>query len=88
MGYNKEFFEQLITQSEIPEENIIKPPKYSAVIQIGNLHIYLTDKTFTENQIKNMREYFGWEVKNLCESQSEIQIIIMQKKKLIVSTQM
>lgn len=58
---------------EAPEAaNIIQPPKYSAVIQIGNLHIYLTDKTFTENQIKNMREYFGWEVKNLCESQSEI----------------
>ena len=72
MEYTKEFFEDLITQSEIPEENIIRPPKYSAVIQIGNLHIYLTDKTFTENQIKNMREYFGWEVKNLCESQSEI----------------
>ena len=72
MEYNKEFLKEEITQGEIPEENIIWPPKYSAVIQIGNLHIYLTDKTFTENQIKNMREYFGWEVKNLCESQSEI----------------
>ena len=57
MEDTKEFFEQLITQSEIPKENIIQPPKYSAVIQIGNLHIYLTDKTFTEDQIKNMREY-------------------------------
>ena len=72
MEYNKEFLEELITESEIPEENIIRPPKYSAVIQIGNLHICLTGKIFTENQIKNMREYFGWEVKNLCESQSEI----------------
>lgn len=72
MEYNKEFLKEEIIQGEIPEENIIQPPKYSAVIQIGNLHIYLTDKTFTENQIKNMREYFGWEVKNLCESQSEI----------------
>lgn len=72
MEYTKEFFEELVTESEIPEENIIRPPKYSAVIQIGNLHICLTDKTFTEDQIKNMREYFGWEVKNLCESQSEI----------------
>ena len=72
MECKKEFLETIITQCEIPEENIIRPPKYSAVIQIGNLHIYSTDKTFTENQIKNMREYFGWEVKNLCESQSEI----------------
>ena len=72
MEYNKAFLKEEIIQGVIPEENIIQPPKYSAVIQIGNLHIYLTDKTFTENQIKNMREYFGWEVKNLCESQSEI----------------
>ena len=72
MEHKKEFLEEVITQCEIPEENIIRPPKYSAIIQIGNLHIYLIDKTFTENQIKNMREYFGWEVKNLCESQSEI----------------
>ena len=88
MECKKEFLETIITQCEIPEENIIRPPKYSAVIQIGNVNIYLIGKTFTEDQIKNMREYFGWEVKNLCESQSEIQIIIMQKKKLIVSTQM
>ena len=72
MEYNKEFLKEEVIQGIIPEENIIKPPKYSAVIQIGNLHIYLMDKTFTEDQIKNMREYFGWEVKNLCESQSEI----------------
>ena len=72
MEHKKEFLEEVITQCEIPEENIILHPKYSAVIQIGNLHIYLIDKTFTENQIKNMREYFGWKVKNLCESQSEI----------------
>lgn len=73
--FTEEFIEKMgksLPQLEGPEENIIRPPKYSAVIQIGNLHIYLTDKTFTENQIKNMREYFGWEVKNLCESQSEI----------------
>lgn len=74
--FTEEFIEKMgksLPQLEAPEGiNIIQPPKYSAVIQIGNLHIYLTDKTFTENQIKNMREYFGWEVKNLCESQSEI----------------
>ena len=74
--FTEEFMEK-VRQSlppplEAPEiANVIQPPKYSAVIQIGNWHIYLIDKTFTEDQIKNMREYFGWEVKNLCESQSE-----------------
>lgn len=71
MKYNKEFLTEEITQGEIPEENIIQPVKYSAVIQIGNWYIQLTDKTFTKRQIKNMKKYFGWEVKNLCESQSE-----------------
>ena len=40
-------------------------PKYSARISIGSLQIDLTDKTFTEEQIKNMKEMLGWEVKNL-----------------------
>ena len=40
-------------------------PKYSARISIGNFQIDLTDKTFTEEQIKNMKEMLGWEVKNL-----------------------
>ena len=71
MKYNKEFLTEEITLGEIPEENIIQPVKYSAVIQIGNWYIQLTDKTFTKRQIKNMKKYFGWEVKNLCESQSE-----------------
>ena len=53
----RKFTEEFMKAPEVA--NIIQPPKYSAVIQIGNLHIYLTDKTFTENQIKNMREYFG-----------------------------
>ena len=66
----RKFTEEFVEAPEVA--NVIRPPKYSAVIQIGNLHIYLTDKTFTEDQIKNMKEYFGWEVKNLCESQSEI----------------
>lgn len=51
-------------------DNAIKTacvPKYTAVIEIGNLYIYLVDKTFTQEQIDHMREYFGWEVKNLCE---------------------
>ena len=42
-------------------------PKYTAVIEIGSWHIYLVNKTFTQEQIDHMREYFGWEVKNLCE---------------------
>lgn len=74
--FTEEFIEKMgksLPQLETPEvANIIRPPKYSAVIQIGNLYINLIGKTFTEDQIKNMREYFGWEVKNLCESQSEI----------------
>ena len=53
------------------EGSTIQPEKYSAIIWIGNWGIQLKDKTFTEEQIKNMREFFGWEVKNLCESQSE-----------------
>ena len=39
--------------------------KYSARISIGNFQINLTDKTFTEEQIKNMKEMLGWEVENL-----------------------
>ena len=42
-------------------------PKYTAVIEIGSWHIHLIDKTFTQEQIDHMREYLGWEVKNLCE---------------------
>ena len=40
-------------------------PKYSARISIGSLQINLTNKTFTEEQIKNMKEMLGWEVENL-----------------------
>lgn len=43
----------------------IELPKYSAKISIGDLEINLTNKTFTEEQIKNMREMLGWEVENL-----------------------
>lgn len=43
----------------------IELPKYSARISIGNFQINLTDKTFTEKQIKNMKEMLGWEVENL-----------------------
>ena len=43
----------------------IELPKYSAKISIGNWEINLTNKTFTEEQIKNMKEMLGWEVENL-----------------------
>lgn len=47
------------------EGNTIELPKYSARISIGNFQINLTDKTFTEEQIENMKEMLGWEVENL-----------------------
>ena len=34
-------------------------PKYTAIIEIGNWHINLIGKTFTQEQIDHMREYFG-----------------------------
>ena len=60
MEYIKEFLDAFKT-------NEIKLSIYSAVIQIGSWCINLIDKTFTKNQIRNIREYFGWEIKNLCE---------------------
>ena len=72
--FTEEFIEQMgkaLPQLEGFKGSTIQPEKYSAVIQIGNWYIQLTDKTFTKRQIKNMKKYFGWEVKNLCESQSE-----------------
>lgn len=72
--FTEEFIEQMgkaLPQLEGFKGSTIQPEKYSAVIWIGNWCIQLKDKTFTEEQIKNMREFFGWEVKNLCESQSE-----------------
>ena len=50
------------------KDNVIQEPKYSAVIEIGNWHIQLTNKTFTKRQIKHMKKYFGWEVRNIDES--------------------
>ena len=43
----------------------LKEPEPTAIIHIGSWHINLYNKTFTEEQIKNMREFFGWEVENL-----------------------
>lgn len=51
--------------SRVELSGTIELPKYSAKISIGNWEINLTNKTFTEEQIKNMKEMLGWEVKNL-----------------------
>ena len=49
-----------------PEQlKTIMLPNYTARIIIGSWKINLTDKTFTEEQIKNMKEMLGWEVENL-----------------------
>ena len=51
-----------------PADIFVTVREPTAVISIGSLYdIKIYDKTFTEEQIKNMREFFGWEVKNLCE---------------------
>lgn len=47
------------------QSSAIELPKYTAKINIGDWEINLTNKTFTEEQIKNMKEMLGWEVKNL-----------------------
>lgn len=47
------------------ETGALKLPEHTAVIEIGNWVIQVTNKTFTEEQIKNMREMLGWEVTNL-----------------------
>ena len=49
----------------------LKEPEPTAIIHIGSWHINLYDKTFTEEQIKNMKKLLGCEVENLCEAQSE-----------------
>ena len=50
------------------EQIIIDFPSPTAEIYIGDLHIQIRNKTFTKEQIKNMQDYFGWEVRNLDES--------------------
>ena len=64
----KETIYQLEKVPTIQPEKLIQPEKYSAVIEIGDLHIQLTNKTFTKRQIKHMKKYFGWEVRNIDES--------------------
>lgn len=43
----------------------IKQTKFTSKIKIGSWEINLIDKTFTEEQIKNMKEMLGWDVENL-----------------------
>lgn len=50
--------------SDLYNESKIQLPKYSARIKIGSWEINLIDKTFTDEQIKNMKEMLGWEVEN------------------------
>lgn len=63
--YRQEMKKETSDNLPLPEGAKIALPKYSARISIGNFQINLTDKTFTEEQIKNMKEILGWEVKNL-----------------------
>ena len=42
-------------------------PKYTAKVEIGGWIIMLRDKTFTPEQIEHIKEYFGFEVENICE---------------------
>ena len=63
--YRHEMKKETPDNLPLPEGAKIALPKYSARISIGSLQINLTDKTFTEEQIKNMKEMLGWEVENL-----------------------
>ena len=63
--YRQEMRKETPDNLSLPEGAKIALPKYSARISIGNFQINLTDKTFTEEQIKNMKEMLGWEVENL-----------------------
>ena len=63
--YRHEMKKETSDNLPLPEGAKIAFPKYSARISIGNFQINLTDKTFTEEQIKNMKEMLGWEVENL-----------------------
>ena len=63
--YRQEMKKETPDNLHLAEGAKIALPKYSARISIGNFQINLTDKTFTEEQIKNMKEMLGWEVENL-----------------------
>ena len=63
--YRHEMKKETSDNLHLAEGAKIAFPKYSARISIGNFQINLTDKTFTEEQIKNIKEMLGWEVENL-----------------------
>ncbi len=76
LTYNREFLnkEPIVWKGEPTTDNdfmtpeqlkTIMLPDYTARIIIGSWEINLTNKTFTEEQIKNMKEMLGWEVENL-----------------------
>lgn len=62
----KDYFTKYTVPNELIYENNFNNP--TAVIQIGSLAINIYNKTFTESQIKNMKEYFGWDVRNIEEN--------------------
>lgn len=63
--YRQEMKKGTLDNLHLAEDAKIALPKYSARISIGSLQMNITDKTFTEEQIKNMKEMLGWEVENL-----------------------
>lgn len=56
-----------LSSTVVSQEYSINIPKYTSRIKIGSWEINLTDKTFTDYQIKNMEEMLGWDVENLVE---------------------
>lgn len=38
-------------------------PRYEAVLDMGGFMVNLTH-TYTDEQIKHIKEYFGWDVRN------------------------
>ena len=63
--YRQEMKKETLDNLYWAEGATIELPKYSARISIGNFQINLTDKRFTKEQIKNMKEMLGWDVENL-----------------------
>ena len=51
-------------ENEYPTIKLREP---TAEVIIGTLHLKLYEKTFTKKQIQHIRDYFGFEVKNLKE---------------------
>lgn len=49
----------------MPSIKTITTKKPTAEIIIGDFHIMINDKVFTKKQIKHIKWYFGWDVRNL-----------------------